>query len=81
MTKLLTGRLGFPGAEAAFPVQLLISAPVCLLISRTLEPDGPAHVLTSFTHTSFTQMSALLAILVCRLTVTKGWQACIAGPK
>lgn len=41
-TKLLMGRLGLPGTEVAFSVQLLISAPVCLLISRTLEPDGPA---------------------------------------
>ena len=41
MTKLLVGREDRP-LPSGFCVQLLMSAPVCLLISLTHAPEGPA---------------------------------------
>ena len=41
MTKLLVGRDDWL-LWSGFSVQLLMSAPVCLLISLTEAPDGPA---------------------------------------
>ena len=43
MTKLLVGREE-ADLLSGFSVQLLMSAPVCLLISLTLVPEGPALI-------------------------------------
>ncbi len=44
MTKLRVGRGCDDGLlSSGFSVQLLMSAPVCLLISLTDDPDGPAQ--------------------------------------
>lgn len=43
ITKLLVGREE-ADLLSGFSVQLLMSAPVCLLISLTLVPEGPAPI-------------------------------------